>query len=369
MKPLTFIEAKATDTRLMGVVGVVAKWMDSAGTTVVQVYHLDFEGFGIDGFHHIPSPSDETLEAVVQGVTGGLGGTFRPISQPELEFLILEAYHQDERCTEALVDFEWFEPTFERMQLTLSESEILALFRRLSPELSAPVHRINYFMMRWVGRDFSTFPLFLTPGALHQAEPLFGVEYTLIKNTVYPEKDGMYRAEALVDFETQYQLVVVSLKLSENGMIESVRIKERMSISSIEAAFNLSKPEFMTVSLINDAFFERKFTVSNPEMVKYIYDQGRLYIEFNRDNGHVAENPYYLNGDIYALYFFSKQGQLIVCSMKPEHLKEIDDMLTAEGAYAESLQFVCEIKTDEPVLYSFLQSGTENFFDFLSNGR
>jgi len=43
----------------------------------------------------------------------------------------------------------------------------------------------------------------------------------------------------------------------------------------------------------------------------------------------------------------------------------IDKDLEESAAYEESLQFVCELKTDDPVLYAFINSEFENIFDYL----
>ena len=101
--------------------------------------------------------------------------------------------------------------------------------------------------------------------------------------------------------------------------------------------------------------------------MKQEYTQGQLYIEFNTDNAHVSENPYYLNGDIYAMYFFSRAGQLLIASFSKANLEQIDSLLVNNQTYAESLQFVCELKTDDPILYAYINSEYQTIFEFLSH--
>ena len=145
-----------------------------------------------------------------------------------------------------------------------------------------------------------------------------------------------------------------------------VKYLEKLTISSIEATFNLNKAEHLIVTTVKDSFFERRFAKNNPEMMKQVYDQGQLYIEFNPHNNHVTQNPYYLNGDIFALYFFTTSGQLIIASFLKETLDGIDALLLEENTYEKSLQFICELKTDDPILFSFVNSHFDNIFDFLS---
>jgi hypothetical protein len=195
--------------------------------------------------------------------------------------------------------------------------------------------------------------------------------HTLIKNNCVHlgAESGIdqYKVEALVDYETRYKLMIIHVDV-EPGTHKIIRANcaEEMVISSIEAAFNLSKPEYMMVMHVQDSFFERRFAKNNPEMMKQSYPQGQLYIEFNLNNDHVKENPYFLNGDIYALYFFGYERQLVVCTMRKENLEEIDKMLEENQSYEESLGFICELKTDEPVLFSFVNSSYDNIFDYLA---
>ncbi|MBM7561313.1 hypothetical protein [Fusibacter tunisiensis] len=367
---MKFVRARATTTRLMGVVGLVATWQDLKGQEVVQVYHLDYESYGIDGFHHFINPDPDELSQVVLGVTGGLGGTFVEITESEFVFLIKSAYVVDEGCLDALVDFESFEEIFETLYVDLSESEEIALYRKLTPEMVNDEMCIHYFVMRYVGCDYPGAMLLWKDGAIDPVFELMHAPHTLIKNTcaLIEVKSGkkLYRVEALVDFETKYKLIVISVEVcADTRQILSAELLETLTISSTEAAFNLSKPEYMMVMQAQDSFFERRFVRDNPELMKQTYIQGNLYIEFNPDNAHVAENPYYLNGDIYALYFFGYSGQVIVCTMTPETLGEIDQMLENRHAYEESLSFICELKTDDPVLYTYINSGYDNLFDFL----
>lgn len=371
---LRFLKARATNTRLMGVVGVIAYWLDQADRPVVQVYHLDYESYGIDGFHYLIEPQEKELDTLILGVTGGLGGVFVDVDYNEFVFLIKSAYVVDEGCLDALVDFEVFEEHFDSMFVELSESEERALYEKLTPDLNSPIVLINYFVMRYVGCDYPATMLLWKDGVIDPVFELMATPHTLIKNTSILEqhqKDiATYRVEALVDFESKYKLMVLSIDIeTASNQVMRAACLETLTISSTEAAFNLSKPEHMLVIQVRDAFFERRFSRDNPEFMKQSYLQGNLYIEFNRNNAHVLENPYFLNGDVYALYFFGNDGQLIVCAMEKENLEDVDKMLMESHAYEESLIFICELKTDDPVLFTYINSHFDNLFDFLGTSE
>lgn len=370
---LKFTGAKATNTRLMGVVGLIAYWRDEAEREIAQIFHLDYEVYGIDGFYHLIEPDEATLNELILGVTGGLGGTFVDIDFNAFVYLVKSAYHVDMNSIEAHVDFDRYMETFDAWQITLNEIEIIELHKRLAPPIDGPYVAINYMMMRLVGKDHEGTKSLWYEKPL---EPTHDVEapYTLIKNTstLIENDDSLgtvisYRVESLIDFEHKYQLMVFEINLEKHtNKIIRVTYKEKLTISSIEASFNLNKPEHLIVTTIKDSFFERRFAKNNPEMMKQTYAQGQLYIEFNPDNNHVTQNPYYLNGDIFALYFFTNSGQLIIASFLKETLDVIDALLLEENAYEKSLQFICELKTDDPILFSFINSQFDNIFDFLS---
>lgn len=368
---LKFISATATNTRLMGVVGVVVHWMDEAERKIVQIFHLDFEVYGIDGFYHLIEPKTKELSELVLAVTGGLGGQFVNIDFRELVYLLKSSYQVDVNSIEAHVDFDAYIETFLSWKSDLSRDEISALMDKLTPHITSDEHVINYLMMRLVGNDLvSTMNLWDIYDEQVNLEPFDGPR-TLIKNTstlVSNEGDfNTYRVEALVDFEHKYKLLVYKVMVRKSAhLIHGLSFLEALVIGSIEASFNLNKPEYILVSHIKDSFFERRFSENNPEMMKQTYEQGQLFIEFNQDNNHVSQNPYYLNGDIYALYFFSKADQLLIGSFSHENIEEIDAMLIENLAYEESLQFICELKTDDPILYAYINSQYETIFDFLS---
>jgi hypothetical protein len=370
---LNFIGAQATNTRLMGVVGVVVHWKDEAEREIAQIFHLDYEVYGIDGFYHLMGQSLSELDTLTLAVTGGLGGTFVPIDFREMVYLIKSAYAVDPNSIETHVDFEAFLETFLSWHDDLSLEEIVNLMEKINPPITTNIQAINYMIMRIVGGDvMSTISLWADQSQIRKTE-FFETPFTLIKNTCHfvtdvSETTKVYRAEALIDFEHKYKLLVFKLSVNEmTHKIISVEHVEDLMISSIEAAFNLNKPEFMIVTQLKDAFFERRFADNNPEMMKQEYTQGQLYIEFNADNAHVSLNPYYLNGDIYAMYFFSRAGQLLIASFSKTNLEQIDSMLVNNQAYTDSLQFVCELKTDDPILYAYINSEYQTIFEFLSH--
>ncbi|MBF4694522.1 hypothetical protein [Fusibacter ferrireducens] len=371
---LEFLNAKATNTRLMGVVGLVCEWEDDQNRRITQIFHLDYEAYGIDGFYHFMEGDPKEIQNTILGVTGGLGGSFVDINYEEFVFLIKSAYIIDPESIESLVDFEYFKLDFESLYTGLTTDEEVRLYQRLCPAIENEITLLNYFIMRNVGCDYPSTMLLWHEGLIDDGFEIVEEPYSLLKNTSTCLSESgqrvIYRCEALIDFEAHYKIVIVEVELDRSAMkVVKARVVESLEISSIEASFNLNRPEHMMILTIEDAFFERRFHDQNPEMMRYDYYNGRLYSEFNTHNDHVGENPYYLNGDLFALYFFTSDGQLIVGALSQEALEAVDHTFMTNHVYEDSMQFICEVKTDHPVLYSFMNSAYDNIFDFLENWR
>lgn len=369
---LRFKNAQATNTRMMGVVGLLAYWEDERQNQVVHVYHLDYESYGIDGFHQLINPEEHELNKVVKGVTGGLGGEWVSIDFREYKFLVKSSYVIDPFCTDALVDFEYFERQFEAFFVDLNLDEENKLYEKLCPQLKSPIHAMHYFMMRYIGSDGPVYSYFWSKGSEDDSFSLVESPQTLIKNSAEKmretENEVTYHCEALVDFECQYKILVLEVTLDKKTYkVKKAKLKETLTITGTEAAFNLSLPEYMSVFAIQDVFFKRKFAYAHPEMMRQDYPGGELFIAYHPHNGHVADNPYRLSADIDIMYFFSRDGQLIVCALDEKALKKVNDEFLLNSEYENSLLKICDLKADDPLLLTFIHSRYNNIFDFLAH--
>ena len=363
-----FHKAMATNTRLMGVVGLEIIWTGSMGRELLQIFHLDYESYGIDGYHAFVDGRENDIAVTLKGVTGGLGGIFKIISWEDAMALIISAISVDPISVEMLVDFEIMASYINTVLNEIAPEIYPQVIKKLSPEKLTEVSLINYGIMRLVGCDYEGAKMLFENE--ETMNPIVEKASTLIKNVLAPvggqNEAKHYEASALVDFDDKYKLLLIRVTLSaDHDKIATLKISESMVVSSIEASFNLNKAEHMLVLHARDAFFERRFERQNPEFMKQHFQEGRLYIEYNPHNLHVEENPYYLNGDLYASYYFLNTGQVIVSSFDRDNILEIDTLLNENGIYDDSLSFICELRTDHSVLYSFAQSGYDNIFDFL----
>lgn len=367
-----YIKGYATNTRLMGVIGVQLFWKTEEGYEYVQFFHLDYEEYGIDGFESLTNARYDEINIVTNKMMGGLGGKFVRISEREGIYLIKESYKINEKYNQHLPGLiEEYEYLLER-DISLTKQEEQELWYKICEPIDNDIQLINYFLMRAIGAD-GTGKEFLSLKDTTGFKPV-NKSYTLIKNVVEVShsKDGVnyYNSESVIDLDKGYQLIISEIAVKDTDMgprVVSAEVKSKMRISTIEAAFQLKKPEYVLIYSLNDFIeFIEIFDGEKPGAMQNIHQAGFLYTEFNPNNDHVKQPIYYLNGDIYAVYYVTTGNQLAVAAYKEENLKDIKAYFNVEE-FKEIMEFESEFKIDNPILYEFVQSGYDNFYQFIND--
>ena len=128
----------------------------------------------------------------------------------------------------------------------------------------------------------------------------------------------------------------------------------------------LNRPEYITVYeiLSNPAEFDERFLPTAAAAMQTNHDNGRLFMEFNKNNDHVNRKTFLLNEDVFGLYYVSDFGQFIVAAYGLNEIASIEKNLQ-KGSLNPSLLPTAKYEFKEPVLYDFIQSEFEDFDDFL----
>ena len=128
----------------------------------------------------------------------------------------------------------------------------------------------------------------------------------------------------------------------------------------------LARPEFVTI-------YEMSSDCTDVEQVDLelsyhsmtsVYENGRLFMTFNSSNSHVNRRIYFLNEDVYGLYYITNYGQCLVASYDLHHIHSLEQSLQ-RSSFGSCLVPVAKYEFKEPVLYDFIQSDYEDFDDFL----
>ena len=182
-----------------------------------------------------------------------------------------------------------------------------------------------------------------------------------LKNSIEKVTENKFRTETLIDHKNNYLLTTVSIELEDDKVCDADVI-ETLDITSTEAAFILNKKEYIIIYHYSDKNFEEKFYNDHYKLMKKSYDQGNLYTEYNKNNNHVDSEVYFLNDDMYGIFYFTNNNQLVVASFEEDNIDEIIQRLKKYDHLKLNNEFV----VDQSLIYSFITSPYNNFYDFLN---
>ncbi|AFS78219.1 hypothetical protein Curi_c12070 [Gottschalkia acidurici 9a] len=366
-KKYKFIKAEVTNTRLMGVIGLVIYWELEDGGKYCQLFHLDAEEYGIDDYESMINEEDEDINKRKLMMMGGLGGEFISISEKEARYLVCEFANRNNKFSTYIPSPEEYEFIL-NVKVELEQSEISTLWNKICEKITSVNQIINYFIMRSVGKDYEA----------SRYLSLKDIDYNPVKNAsillknVISETNGddieSYTTESLIDFEDKHKIVISKIRVQDTELglkIVDAEIKEVMKISRIEAGFKLNKKEYILVYDIKDR--ERiigAFDLLKPHAMKGYFEDGYLYTEFNLDNKHVSNRVYYLNDDVYGVYYITEGNELIVATYDYRILEEIEDYFL-EDRFKDILALKEKVEMNQSILYEFINSDCDTFRDFL----
>ena len=373
--PKHFQAAYVTDTRLMGVLAVYAHWTMNEGPCkeLHQFFYIDCEEAGLETYTSLRGEFSDEARQVEQALVGGLGATKVSLSEEQFRWLMNHWKEFNEKQNLPLpagIDEYGFildNPP------ALSYEDRSILLDCLCVKIETDYQAVNYFLMRCFGRDYEAasrltdlnydFPL-----DIYDAY----VKATFCKNTIDVEKeygDGSvsYLCESVIEMNGEHE-IVVSKVVIKNLKVIGFEHCSGFKISSAEAAMMLRKPEFTTVYevLVDDDVLDEnlgEFTLGlNTIMTEH--DNGRMFMAFKKTNDHVKERVFMLSNDVSGVYFLTDFGQLIVMSNTDTGIRRLEAKVAA-SPLAPFLLPTARYEFLEPVLFEFINSGFEDFSDFL----
>lgn len=366
-----FLDAFVTDTRLMGVIAMGIHWeidLPESSEDFHQFFYFDAEEYGLDTYESLIGGDPSILENIEQSLIGGLGGKKNAISREEAVYLLKSFADSSKKLGVSLPP-----PTLEYDDLLeetiiLSSSEKESLLKKICSPILSDYHLIHYFLMRCFARDYEG-ASYLISGHFDPLELAGSKPATLCKNTIetYVDEAGKlsYLCEAVTDTDGKYEMIVLEISILNNKIDSAVR-RSSFKISAAEAAMMLNRPEYISVYeiLADPIMFDELFIPMMSASMQTLHDDGRLFMEFNKNNDHVNQKVFRLNEDIFGLYYVSDYGQLIIASYG---LKEVHSMerFLQKSSVSTFLILTAKYEFKEPILYDFIQSDFEDFEEFL----
>lgn len=357
----------------MGVLALSIHWkideMDG-NTEYHQFFYFDAEEYGLETYQGFLGDDKMALSNIEQGLIGGLGAQKVNVSEREARYLVQSFVSAGKRLQTPLPEPKSEFQFLLKEPITLSQREMKHLIEKICTPLLSDHHLIHYFIMRCMARD--------EEGASYLCDQEIRLDdiaeprpSTLCRNAIdlYHDEQGnqSYLCEALVELDGRYTLVVLEI-IAKDMKITSYSRHSSFRVTAAEAAMLLNRPEYVTVYeiLTDPEEFDVEFLPLTSGSMQTVHENGRLYLEFNKNNDHVNLKVFRLNEDIYGLYYVSDFGQLILAAYGIDEIHSLEKSLEKSPVNL-SLLATAKYEFKEPVLYEFIQSDYDDFAEFLES--
>ncbi len=359
---MEFKFAKITNSRLMGSMGLLIVWEENKNS-LYQYFLLDAEGLGIADYIGLKNPNKEVAYREEERLMGGLGADRIKISQEQALFLV-NYYGNKNFSYEKELPGETDE-YIDIIKEYKSELSIYDLYPKICKKIDDEIEFINYMTMRFIAWDRESLMYFSNNEEISNMH-ITNINGTLLKNTVSKRDDNKYISEAIYEDSDGYYVSKIAFNISKDNdkfKINSILIGEKEPIYDFEVFDEISKPEFLSIyNLDSREEFIELFYKNNPFLLKSEMEYATFFTRFNFNNSHVKDNIYVINNDIKAIYY-AVNNEFFVGTYNEKDRKYINKLLQCN--YKSYLSHKEDLYFDENVLYDFVESESEDFYDFL----
>ena len=365
-----FISAEATDTRLMGVVGLHTHYAFGEDH-VHQFFYFDAEEYGLDdytGFATKEGEGESEIESIKTQMFGALGGKWVNLTENEALYLIgyYTAFNQERgiEFPEDITEYAWLIEA----AASVPEEEAKGLMDKICVKLRSHYEIINYYLMRCCGQDLTAIRYLCTEEGMADvicpSSPA-----TLFKNDITPaEGTHTYRAVSLVEEDDKFSTYVSIISVSK-GKVTSARQVSVLPITNWEAGNILKKEEYVILFKYDGdkEKFNELMDLLFPAFTQSSHPQGDLYVIYATDNSHVKRANYRLDEDTLSVVMALNTGELMIESHNPKSAGGTAGAisLATNETGRTPLEDLGSYHFGEPILGVFMESGFDSFSEFL----
>ena len=359
---MKFSFAKVTNSRLMGTMGLIIGWEDK-NERQVQYFLLDAEGLGLADYVSLKNPTKDEMHREEDRLMGGLGADRIRISKDESLFLVKYFGNKNSYYEKPLPG--QVDEYIDIINKYETDLKIEDIYPKICKPIQNEIEFINYMTMRFIAWDRESLKYFSGSEEISNMH-ITNINGTLLKNTVIPKGNKKYISEALYEDSDGYYTSKIAFSIEndeEKYKINSMVVTDKEPIFDFEVFDEISKPEFVSIYNINrvDEFLDM-FYKDNPFTLKSDTENGVFFTRFNFNNDHVKKNVYVINNDIKAIYY-QMGNEFFIGTYSDKDRKYINKILQCN--YKEYLELKEELYFEENVLYDFVESGSDDFDDFL----
>lgn len=359
---MKFSFAKVTNSRLMGTLGLIICWKDK-NESFHQYFLMDAEGLGIADYVGLKNPTTKESYEEEERLMGALGSERLSIDEEEALFLVKHFgnknfYYEKELPGNTMEYIDIIEKY--ETQLTIYE-----MYPKICKVIEEEIEFINYMTMRFIAWDRESLRYFSQSEEIANMH-ITNINGTLLKNEVVEKGNGRYISNALFEDNDGYYTCKIAFnieKLNQTFKLNSMLVTEKEPIYDFEVFDEISKEEFIKVYNVNSKEeFLKKIFSDNPALQKSDMEDATFFTKFNLSNDHVKEKTYIINNDINAIYY-QIDDKFFVGTYNLKNNEELNNLLQQQ--YMDYINFENEFYFEQNVLYDFVESGSDDFLDFL----
>lgn len=359
---MKFSFAKVTNSRLMGTLGLIICWEEET-EYLYQYFLLDAEGLGIADYVSLKNPTPKENHQEEERLMGALGSERLLISEEEALFLVKHFGNKNSSYEKELPgNTEEYIGIIEKYETDLIIDE---MYPKICKTITEEIEFINYMTMRFIAWDRESLRYFSQNEEISNMH-ITNINGTLLKNTVVDKGQGKYISEALFEDSDGYYTCKIAFNIEKNNKefkISSLLVTDKEAVYDFEVFDEISKEEFIQIyNVSNKEGFLEKLFEENPALQKSEMEDSTFFTNFNLNNDHVKENIYVINNDMNAIYY-QIDDKFFVGTYDLTNNRKLNDSLQQE--YKEYLKFEEEYYFEQNVLYDFVESGSDDFYDFL----
>ncbi|MBK5251235.1 MAG: hypothetical protein JJE29_01105 [Peptostreptococcaceae bacterium] len=359
-----FLESGCTATRLTGVAGCYVLWKVPSGQ-LMQFFCMDFESEGIKGYKSLLNGTEEQRQDMMKEAIGVYGENFESLSERDAIDLLNLMY---------AVNLKFHLPlpgkTAEYAHLLNREKVVpddarRILDKRLSKQMETDFEAANYYMSRALANDIEAEKQLLVVGSRLELATLPG-KSILLKNDVIPREcfpgTRYVNCTALARKGTDYFIVMARLSLmdTEEGIkLIGAQFLEKKHLTAAEASMIIKRTEYLMVYQVADKeCFGQALLVEKPCVEREQHEKGMLYTQFKRDNNHYKEQTYFMNDDIFGLYFLMDEGKLVAVTYSEDGINEINKFFS-RPCFRKCLTIEKAFYSESPLFYHIVHQKEE----------
>jgi len=368
------------------------EWIKDSGIIESHLFLLDSEGLGLTDFYRYKSHDTTYLDRVYKQRTGGLGGQLVKVEMSMAAYMVKTYRDRTIKNDKSLpdgLDMSYYD------SIDTSKFEPRDILELTCKDIHTDNEFVNYCVMRFIARDKEGL-LYISGSEEVANHHISQINGALLYNRIekraddrfvclcaYEDKDGYYEAKLIVTIEKElveehegiYRDLIDIEEYRCNYSLRSIIVVDKYQISDYDAFMLITKPELIRKYRINAPesrendlesleVFRDSIINMCPGIQVNSYEKGLLMTQYYLDNSHVEEDEYIINNDI-MFNIYINSTDLFLAAYDEDEMDQI--AFAIEKIFSSYLIEDDMYEFDDLVLFDFIESGNDDFDDFLDN--